>query len=132
MSYVDIETTFTLFTDVENFLRTEAKIVAGISKSQYPEKDIETELKQFSKVFRDQMDVLEVELKKKEYHAPLSYFFAFRDQGVEASEYIKEVKEACKILGTPRILIKIEYKSRHLFKMTIRNIGVGHGEKIIW
>lgn len=131
MDYVDIETQFTFFNDVADFLRTEAKIVAGISKSQYPEKDIETEIEHFASVFRKNMDVLEVELKQKEYRTPQTFYFAFRNQGVEASQYLSEVKTRCKILGHPRIIIKIEYKNRHLFKMTIRNIGIGHGEKIM-
>lgn len=109
------------------FLRSCADIIAGISGSNLPKKDMETEIGEFSKSWNSNIDWLETESEKDELPFTQSWYFAIREYGVEASESIEYVKKRCAILGQPMTLIKFEYKSRHQIHLRIRFCGVGNG-----
>lgn len=129
MDYVDIEAKMDFFPNVVGFLRDEAKIVSAISGSNYPKSDLEIDLESFGKKFREDMDYLEVELKADSLPFPRTRYFAFRDQGCESRETSWELKKRCKGFHNFRVIVKVEYANRHEFTLTIRNIGVGKGDK---
>lgn len=119
MRYVTLESDYEQFTQVQSLLRDMANTVASIYKSELVKKDIEIEISHFGREFCENIDLLELDVKQSEFSSPRLFYFAIREHGVEGGT--KECcKERCDRLGSPVVIVKVEYLSRFKFHITMR------------